>query len=118
VVCAADDLPPGSVKIVPVGKFGVGVFNVGGRYFALTNYCPHRGAPLCLGQIRGKSKAGTRPYQIEWIMEGEILSCVWHGWEYEIATGEAIAYKGTSTPFSIRMYPVIVRDGQIILEGF
>ena len=54
VVGRVEELPPGSVTIVPRGKFGIGVYNVGGSFFALTNYCLHRGAPLCRGQVTGK----------------------------------------------------------------
>ena len=39
VVGRVEELPLGSVTIVPLGKFGIGVFNVHGRYHALVNYC-------------------------------------------------------------------------------
>jgi nitrite reductase/ring-hydroxylating ferredoxin subunit len=107
-----DELPPGSVTIVPVGKFGVGVFNVNGSYFALTNYCPHRGGPLCLGPIVGAVSAGDRPYEIRYHRPGEFVRCPWHGWEYEIRTGRAVAYPDKS----IRTHPVTVRDGMVVLE--
>ena len=34
IVCPVEELPPGSMKLIPVGKFGVGVFNVDGDLFA------------------------------------------------------------------------------------
>src|ERR1700722_20281230 len=88
VVCREDELPPGAVKIVPIGKFGVGVFNVDGRYFALVNYCLHRGAPVCRGRVTGLAAAGEAPYEAHWIRDGEILRCPWHGWDFEIETGQ------------------------------
>src|SRR5687768_15644000 len=48
-VCRTDELPPGERKIVSANGRSIGVFNVGGRYYALRNLCPHRAAPLCLG---------------------------------------------------------------------
>lgn len=113
VVGSVEDLPPGSVTIVPRGKFGIGVYNVGGTFYALTNYCLHRGAPLCRGQVTGMVVAGDEPYASRMVRTGEFLRCPWHGWEFEIATGRAVAYPERA----IRTYPVRVEDGSVILEG-
>ena len=113
IVGRVEDLPPGCVTIVPRGKFGIGVYNVGGRFYALTNYCLHRGAPLCRGQVCGVVVAGDRPYESRMERFGEFLRCPWHGWEFEIATGRAVAYPEKA----IRSYPVRVEDGNVILEG-
>jgi nitrite reductase (NADH) small subunit len=111
VVGHVDELAPGDVKIVPEGKFGVGVFNVDGEYFALTNYCPHRGAPLCRGQVTGMTEA-TGPYECAWIREGEILRCPWHGWEFAIKDGTTV----TEPKRQVKMYPVVVEGDTILLE--
>ena len=113
VVGRVEDLPPGSVTIVSRGKFGIGVFNVGGTFYALTNYCLHRGAPLCRGQVTGMVVAGDQPYESRMVRVGEFLRCPWHGWEFEISTGCAVAYPEKA----IRTYPVRVEDGTVILEG-
>ncbi len=49
VVARADEIAPGERKIVDIGGRSVGVFNIGGEYFALRNRCPHQGGPLCAG---------------------------------------------------------------------
>lgn len=113
VIGRVQDLPPGSVTIVPRGKFGIGVFNVSDEYYALTNYCLHRGAPLCRGEVTGVVVAGARPYESRMERVGEFLRCPWHGWEFEITSGRAFAYPEKA----IRTYPVRVEDGQVILEG-
>ena len=56
-VCSLDELPPGGMKLVDVGKFGVGVYNVRGALYAVVNYCSHEGAPLCLGLIGGTNES-------------------------------------------------------------
>ena len=117
VVGPLAELPPGACKLVPVGKFGVGIFNIHGQLYALTNYCPHRGGPLCLGGLHGVAEPGERPWEISWIRDGEILRCPWHQWEFDVATGSALAHEGTARPYSIRMYPVKVEDETVILEG-
>ena len=57
LVCSLDELPPGGMKLVDVGKFGVGVYNVRGALYAIVNYCSHEGAPLCLGLIGGTNES-------------------------------------------------------------
>ena len=42
---AASDLPPGQGTEVTVGGERVALFNVEGRYHAVSNRCPHRGGP-------------------------------------------------------------------------
>ena len=113
VVGRVEDLPPGGSTIVARGKFGIGVYNVAGTFYALTNYCLHRGAPLCRGQVTGMVVAGDQPYESRMVRVGEFLRCPWHGWEFEIATGRAVAYPEKA----IRTYPVRVEDGNVILEG-
>jgi nitrite reductase/ring-hydroxylating ferredoxin subunit len=111
-VCRVEELPPGSVKLVPLGRFGIGVYNVNGRYYGLANYCPHRGGPLCLGRITGLVEAGPRPYELLWSRSGEFLRCPWHGIEFEIATGRSII-----TPMlTVKSYQVRVSDGVVLLE--
>lgn len=88
VVCRVEELPPGERKIVEVRGISIGVFNVKGRYYALYNRCPHKGAPLCLGRISdGVVSSGRGQYEL--VREGEILRCPWHGWEFDITTGRS-----------------------------
>ena len=111
-ICPVEELPPGGVRIARIGRYGVGVFNVDGRFHALSNYCPHRGAPLCLGEIEGTVRAGDEPYRIEWEREGECLRCPWHGWEFDIATGRALA----RTEVRAKTWPVSIVDGYVVVE--
>ena len=88
-------IPPGSVRVVkPEGEgAGIGIFNVDGEFFALRNRCPHMGAPLCAGSIKGTSAACTRPsgaFEIAWGRRGEVVACPWHPWEFEIRSGRTV----------------------------
>jgi len=86
-VATVDEIPPGRRKIVEVEGRSIGVFNVRGEYFALRNRCPHEGGPLCLGPTT-LHVVSERPGHYEWTREGEILRCPWHGWEFDLLTGE------------------------------
>jgi nitrite reductase/ring-hydroxylating ferredoxin subunit len=89
VVCRKDELPPGEVKITEAGNIEVGVYNVKGEYYALHNKCPHRGAPLCEGRITGLM-TGPEPGEYAIDRDGEIIRCPWHGYEFDITTGEFV----------------------------
>lgn len=88
VVARADEIPPGTRKIVEIAGRSIGVFNVGGEFFALRNRCPHQGGPLCIGPLGGfVSSTGPGEYVVS--RRGEILRCPWHGWEFDIRTGQS-----------------------------
>jgi nitrite reductase/ring-hydroxylating ferredoxin subunit len=113
VVGPVSDIPPGTMKLVEVGRFGIGVYNVNGAFHALANLCPHRGAPLCRGEIRGIVVAGDHPYEQKYIRKGEILRCPWHGWEFEIESGRSAMF----SRIKARTYQVSVQDGNIVVHG-
>jgi nitrite reductase (NADH) small subunit len=110
-VARLEDFPPGSRRLLDVGRFGIGVFNVSGSLFALTNRCPHMGGPLCVGKVTGATTA-SRPYEMKWVRDGEILACPWHGWQFDVRTGETI----TKPVRKVKRYPVYVEDGVIVVE--
>ena len=90
VVCTASDIAPGERRIVDVAGRSIGVFNVGGRFYALHNGCPHKGGALCAGRVTG-TVLPTTERTFAYGRVGEILRCSRHGWEFEITTGRALA---------------------------
>jgi len=110
VVATVDEIPPGSRKIVDVDGRSIGVFNVGGEYFALLNRCPHQGGPLCKGNTHGFLRSsGVGEYFYS--RAGEIVRCPWHGWEYDLRTGQSWFDPGKVI---VRTYEVSVVPG---MEG-
>ncbi len=71
-----------------VGGRSVGVFNIGGEFFALINRCPHQAGPLCKGRLSGFLRA-AEPGEYVYSRAGEILRCPWHGWEFDVRTCES-----------------------------
>jgi len=91
IVCSVDELPPGERKIIKVNGKSIGVFNVHGKFHALRNVCPHQLAPLCEGTITGTAEPSDKgPGHGQWVREGELIRCPWHGWEFDIATGQSV----------------------------
>ncbi len=114
VVCAARDLPVGEKRVVhdPQSGISLGVFNVGGEFFALKNVCPHLGAPLCLGTVHATHRPSP-VFEFRPDLEGRVLRCPWHGWEFDIVTGKAL-YDANSR---VASYPCTVNEnGDIVVS--
>ena len=65
------DVPEGTGMVVEVDGKEVALFNKEGTFYAMDNTCRHQGGPLGEGYLEGSS-----------------VTCPWHGWEYDITTGD------------------------------
>jgi nitrite reductase/ring-hydroxylating ferredoxin subunit len=71
--CAVADIAPGTGKTITVEGKELALFNVDGTFHAVDNECPHRGGPLGEGEL-----------------EGCVVTCPWHAWQFDLSTGESI----------------------------
>ena len=97
-VCPVEELPPGSMKLVPAGSITVGVYNCNGEYYAIEDRCSHDDGPLCEG---------------DWDEETCTVVCPRHGSRFDITTGRPLtlpAYEPVDT------FPVTVADGWVKIE--
>ena len=113
VVAAVGDIPPGGRKLVTVRGRPIAVFNLGGEFFGLLNRCPHQGGALCEGVLTGLVEAPT-PGEYTYTRKGEILRCPWHGWEFDVRTGQSYC---DPEKFRTKAYPVGVEAGKNVVEG-
>jgi nitrite reductase/ring-hydroxylating ferredoxin subunit len=60
--------------VVEVNGKTLAVFNGDGAFHAIDNTCIHRGGPLGEGDL-----------------EGSVVTCPWHGWQYDVTTGACVA---------------------------
>jgi nitrite reductase/ring-hydroxylating ferredoxin subunit len=88
----AEDVVPGSGIVTEVNGQSVAVFNVDGNYFAIDNTCVHRGGPLGEGDL-----------------EGEVVTCPWHGWEYNVKTGACT----NNASACVKSYPVLIEGAEL-----
>jgi len=92
------ELDDGDRLVVELEGRDVAVFNVDGEYYAYTNWCAHQGGPVCEGQTTGRKEATfdreTLETELNWVREGEILTCPWHAWEYDLVSGECKSRNG------------------------
>lgn len=111
-VGAVSDFTEGECRLVEAGGHEIGVYNLGGALYAIRNFCPHRGAPICRGQLHG-TMLPSDPSKYVYGMHGVVLKCPWHRWEFDIATGNTLF--GIDKRRLIT-YPVVVRDDDVLIE--
>ena len=97
-VCPVDELPPGAVKIVHAGEISVGVYNLGGEFYAIEDRCSHDDGPLCEGD-----------YDVE---EGYAV-CPRHGSRIDIRSGAALTLPAV---FPVETFPAVVEDGVVKVD--
>ena len=91
-VARLDEIEPGSLACVRVGEQDLALARVGDELYALAGHCIHLQGPLCEGRL-----------------EGYVLSCPWHGWQYDVRTGE----NEFDRAIQLETYPVRVDDGEV-----
>lgn len=72
-VAKTGDIALGQAKMVEVGDKRIALFNLEGSFYAIDDTCPHVGGPLSEGEI-----------------QGERVTCPWHGSIFNIKTGEVL----------------------------
>jgi nitrite reductase/ring-hydroxylating ferredoxin subunit len=92
----AGELAPGSAKLVEVNGKRIALFNVDGNYYAIDDTCTHRGGPLSEGFV-----------------EGEQVTCPWHGGQFNVKTGAVI---GPPPAQNVAKYNVRVQGNDIEVE--
>ena len=115
VVAAADEVGDGERVVTELKGREIAVFNLGGEYRAYLNWCRHQGGPICEGNLTGTVEASydrdSGETSLSWSREGEVLMCPWHGWEYDVTSGDCLSKRSVGLP----SYPVEVRDGELIV---
>jgi nitrite reductase/ring-hydroxylating ferredoxin subunit len=94
-VAQADELDEGELMAVEVDGEPVCLAKVEGRVYAFTDDCTHIGGPLNEGEL-----------------DGEVLTCPWHGAQFNITTGRVL--RGPARQ-DIATYPVKVEDNAVFV---
>jgi len=90
----------GRVEDVPAGRSAtvelldgreLALYNIGGEFYAIENFCPHKGAPLADGHINAHA-----------------VECDWHGWRFDLRTGACLTNRS-----AVETYEVVIEDGWI-----
>ena len=111
VVGSESELRREGQRIVTVEGRSIGLFFRNGEWFALRNVCPHQGAELCRGLVSGTVVASDGG-ELAYVMEGRILRCPWHGFEFDLATGRALA---DPERMRVRTYRVSIESDRVVI---
>lgn len=90
-VCHKDELAPGQMKPAQLGPIQVVVVRaMDGSLHALAAKCLHQGGPLDRGKLYEHTVTTDDVGQYVMDADREILKCPWHGYEYDIRTGQTV----------------------------
>jgi nitrite reductase/ring-hydroxylating ferredoxin subunit len=82
-------------KIIEAEGLSIGIFYVDGQWHALHNSCLHRGGPICKGPL-----------------ENGVLTCPWHGYQYQLETGELLLDPNAKVP----RFTVEIRSDEVYVS--
>jgi nitrite reductase/ring-hydroxylating ferredoxin subunit len=91
-VARAEDVPPGTVIPVRAGEEEIALAHCDGGFYATQGHCLHLEGPLGEGRL-----------------EDCVLTCPWHGWQYDVRTGE----NEFDLAIKLRTYEVRLQDGEV-----
>ena len=96
-VTTAENIPAREGRAVRIGAREIAIFNLGDRFLATDNRCPHQGGPLCDGIVTGSS-----------------VVCPLHAWKVNLASG-LVERPATAKDHCVATYPIRVDDGVIVV---
>jgi nitrite reductase/ring-hydroxylating ferredoxin subunit len=91
-VARADEIPPGTARRVQAGDLELALVRVGDDFYATAGACAHLKGPLGAGAVAD-----------------HVLSCPWHGWQYDVRTG----LNEFDHAIRVETYEVRVEDGDV-----
>ena len=116
VICEFSDIPDGGCKVFKIDDREIGIYRLAGEIHAYLNTCPHASGPVCQGAIVPRT---LESINADSTCEGRVFSanqfnlvCPWHGFEFDIRTGE----HPTEKRFKLRKIDVQRSDAQLVLK--
>jgi nitrite reductase (NADH) small subunit len=94
-VAKITEIPAGTIREFQLAGKTFAIANVGGKYYAINNTCLHRAGPLGQGSL-----------------QGNIVTCPWHGWEYDVITGKLVH----NANMGVASYPTEVRGEEVFVD--
>ncbi|MGQ4557336.1 Rieske 2Fe-2S domain-containing protein [Halobellus sp. GM3] len=114
----ADNFEDGDRHFVDYNGSEVCVLYLDEEFHAFLNHCPHRGGPVARGEIMPgidyeENEHGEPPK--ERYNDCKIITCPWHGWDFEVDTG---IHSGTSGgAHRLTKFDVEVESGNVYIRS-
>lgn len=87
----------------------IAVFYVDGEFYSVLNYCIHEAGPLCEGALTSKVEMDDDGFSWSVTNPDRVIACPWHGWQFDIETGE----NTDDDSYSVPTYETTVEDGTV-----
>ncbi len=94
-VCRKDEVAPGGFRCIEVQGQKIVLYNLDGSFYATSATCAHMGGPLDEG-----------------IFEEGVVTCPWHGWQYDVTTGKSLYDPGRG----VATYSVTLQGDDVLIE--
>ena len=105
------EFPDGQVTAVSIGRSEIGIIRWNGKIYAISAVCTHQGGPLCRGVLAGRLTA-LSPGDMTVQDAAPVIACPWHGWEFDVESGEAIWDPNQR----VRIYPVYIAGDRVLVD--
>lgn len=113
LIGTSDNFSIGEIRAIEVNGQEIGVARLrDGALRAILNRCPHKGAPICRGFIAGVWDS-TAPGELLLDESRSVLVCPWHGFEFDLNTGNEVCWKRASR---LRLYPIEEVNGEVFVS--
>lgn len=91
------DIPLREGRALKIGTREIAVFNLGDRFLAVENRCPHKAGPLADG-----------------IVSGAAVVCPLHAWKFSLESGQGV--NSASASSCVKVFRTHVEDGVVLVE--
>lgn len=95
-VAPCNELSEGAIHTVRHEDLVIAVVNIDNSFYAVDGKCGHAGGPLCRGEVNKEDRS---------------ISCPWHGWEYDLTSGECLF----DSSLKQKTFEVKVEDGVVFV---
>jgi nitrite reductase (NADH) small subunit len=96
-IASCDSIPPREGRAAVIGDKQIAIFNLGDRFLAVDNHCPHQSGPLCDG-----------------IVAGDTVVCPLHAWKVNLETG--VVARPVDQHACVRTYETRVDEGVVSIN--
>jgi nitrite reductase/ring-hydroxylating ferredoxin subunit len=113
-VAKASEFTDGDRRILTITGGEIGVFYKDGAFYAYSNYCVHSGGPACEGLMINRVQdviGADRTYQGQVFTDEVHFVCPWHGYEYDLRTGECVGDRR----LKLKKFEVVQRDDDVFV---
>ncbi len=115
-VCKLTELAEGRLTPAKMGAVPILVTLLAGKPVAVAARCPHQGAELSAGCVVGRVEAcPTGELVVD--LTRPVLRCPWHGFEYDLATGEPMVPSPAHRRMRLRTYALDIDGEDVVYAG-